>query len=1771
MVSALYAQAMQGPYFVGGATADYEDLDDAIAALHDNGAAGNVQLYLNPGTYTGPYVIQDLNLSGYNLLISSASGANDQVELTNSTEGGDPYVIKIQNSNNITIDDLRFVPTGSNAKGIYVYGNANHLIIQNNRFFGPGSSSYNMEALYFASEGNQEANDVQIRLNQFFDGSHHIVLNNSSSTALSNNWSIIGNQHHGMYHAANGVYNAISIRRVSNLEISGNIMNNVNSALEINSATQDLVVKNNRIYAWASGMNFTSCSPGNPGDTPHVYNNIVRVSGYNWYGGYGSAAAFGLLLNQCTNIYAAHNSVELSSAHSGSITATIGGTSNIFRKNHLINYGRGYVLNFSWVDQEQTTANIVEFNNIYGRDRDLGRQLNTYYQDIADMIVQFGFFNADYNPFFEDEYLSPSSAYLDNMGPSAGVDVDFFGNPRSPVSPDIGAIEYSADPSQTTLSGTYSIGSGGDFETIGDFTHALASRGVVGAVSGLLNENLYNEQIVYDRIPGIGHNRIVTLKGNTVDYSTITYSDQDADENYVLATYRSKYLKFERLNLETDAQTYSSIVQIKGFAKDISFQWCKLTAPTGLAVTDANSSLITTDNVNGLSLVACLFDGNGNGANLRGEGLVVSNTTFRNLNTGLRLNNAIDPYVDGNWFYAVSGTAITVNSISEGKIFYNKVYSAQTGISVGNASAASESVLIANNIVVINGSGSGIGLWLSGSGYKVINNSVYVAEGENSKGLYYANQLGSEIEIVNNVFVANAGLAMDIGVYSSNPTIMIDYNSYYTESNYLLKLGSTSFKSLAALQSALPEINEHSVKFNPLWDDDMSVRSQYLRGIAQTRTEFTDDINRLPRGGAWDIGAEQQFGESDLSPLAGSYTVGAPDSDFPTVEESLWALKYHGIENHTVFNLVPGTYEGGYRIHSFPCSQEEYKATFRASGNQSVVINPTSTSSDNNFLFMIVAASNINIMDINLSSDSSTHSVKFFRTTGRCDNISFLNLNIALPVSSSFGIHTGSSLGDGLTVQYNQFSGPGTGVFMQGSYYDNSRYQNVMVNSNTFNSVQYPISIQKVDELNLSFNTMNGFNQAISLNQIGGFSVISRNRMFTSSTGSSNACVAITHAHGSADPEIYVILNIIYLNSPSSYGTGLSISSSSYLQILHNTVVTANNHNSANGLALSMSSVSNSMIRSNVFSAPKAGYALSVSSATNLTWEGNAYFNNNNDLGRYNNSLYRPMDFLESQVMDYSGIYANSMISENGYNSCSYLRNRGTQTILTVDIDNIPWGDQVTPGANVITDSGWHFVNDIHVGPAADYENLESAIHALMNRGVGTNITVHLAPGVYYTNAEIGHIPGVFGDDNVLFKGPSEGEAILTNSAASADYNYILKLTNTRNLSFEDLSFTTTNPDYGTVFRLNQYNEALDISNCEFYGAGGTTSNSSAFFGQNSINRDFTFVDNIVQSFGYAFSIYDNSDFGSYLFAGNEISDVHQGFNLQSIPFLEMARNSISSYSNAMWFANVNDFLLDSNVIISAVNNNGINISASYISTGRQDIFNNYVQCAGVNAVSLYRSANARLYHNTLVISSTSLSSSAFTQLSQCPGLDAQNNIFVAAAGHSAIFNNLADIASLNNNIYDSSSGIPVKLGGVNLEDYSAYYTATSDMSSLFANPLLIQNSYQLAANSPAIDAAVLIPELETDILGTLRISPDIGCYEYIVLALDSPQNLRFIHTDNGISLIWDEVAGADSYKVFYADDPQTTEWEYVIISGTEYHILPSSKHRFYKVTAVSE
>lgn len=464
---------------------------------------------------------------------------------------------------------------------------------------------------------------------------------------------------------------------------------------------------------------------------------------------------------------------------------------------------------------------------------------------------------------------------------------------------------------------------------------------------------------------------------------------------------RSQYIEFLNVFFATEATANSNIMVLDGFSKNVKFNNCRFLAATGISGLGKTSILADSNSgIENLEIFGSLVYGNGTGASLYGSNILIHYNIFEANSQGISLHQAVNPVIEGNHFIDNGSQAISSNGHTAGSIYKNKVFGSCQGITMANGIQGESRTLIANNLIRLIGSSANNGLWISGSGFNVLNNSVYLSGNENGSA-FYSYQLGSEINIVNNVFVSMDGLAMDLTYYSSNPSNVIDYNDYYTQSNYLVKY-ETLYHNIYNVRS-MQGINDNSVRYNPLFDANMMVKSQYLRGIGVTRTEFDDDVDHQIRTGAWDLGAQQQFGASDLSPLVGNYTVGSPTSDYPNLQEALNAIQYHGVVGHVFFILQPGTYSGGYVIEDFPTEMDYPNQFLSISGNSlpPVVLDATSNVAQENFFFLINAAKNVFINYLDLSSEPSGRAVQFIRTKGRVNNIQTRFVNFEIPTTSS--------------------------------------------------------------------------------------------------------------------------------------------------------------------------------------------------------------------------------------------------------------------------------------------------------------------------------------------------------------------------------------------------------------------------------------------------------------------------------------------------------------------------------------------------------------------------------------------------------------------------------------------------------------------------------------------------------------------------------------------------------------------------------------------------
>lgn len=1764
LVSTALLLGLSGTYTVGGSSADYSTLAEAIIAANSDGLSADTEFILNPGTYSGPFTLQH-PANGHELKITSGSAPSGSVILNNPSATTEfNYIIRIEAVPFVHLQGLRFETTGSLNRAVYINGNADETSITNCFFQGGvDATANNSGAIYITASGSGDADNLYLALNNFQDGGYHIAVNSSSYNDLFTGWEILNN------YFTDG-YLGLYLLRFSNLSLQDNTMEDMDGGIDLNTGNGTLEISGNRITNCGNGINAQYLSSSTT--VPHIFNNIISTTGY-----------YGISIYS-TSLQIMHNTIVNSSAESyNRFAASISGTGNLVKKNHFICTGGGIALTASAVDPTSPQRNIIEHNNIYSYGLNVAKISNDSYKyleiynDVTDTE------NVSYNPFFSGVFLTPASAALDNMYPSTAVTVDFNGYTRSPINSDIGAHEYTSAAGLTPLSGNYTIGTPGDFATLQEFCNALSQRGVSAAVNGQLTETDYEEQVVLHAIPNASEANLVTIRSVIVGHANLSFSGQTASAPYVMNLIRSSYVKLSNITFSTTATANSNLLLLSGYNHDLFIHYSQFDAP-------ANTGGISLGTLYGseaknIDIFSGVFHGNGYGVGSYGENWSVYGSSFDDQYYSIYAQSTNGYRVENSNFTNARGYTISISSAINTSILLNRISGTKTGIALHCSGTTSTRSIIANNTVNIVGGGAN-GISATGNMITVVNNSVKM-QGQTTKG-FYAYELGTDVDIVNNIFTSDLGMALDFGYFTPAANKVVDYNCYYTEGSSFVKMG-TEYGSLSTLQSGLPGYNQHSIGLNPHFTDDLHTESPWLRQVGMFRTEITTDMDHEPRGSLFDIGADQQTGAIVDSRLAGTYTIGAVACDFATMEAAIEALELYGIRESVTFNITLGTYPGNHTISDFPKTSSDLHVYFNALNGVTFRMMPTNTYNYQNYFFRLVGAKNIHFNGIDMALIPNNHQSTFFVLDGRCEGVSIENssFNMANEQSqTNTGISTGDFQGMDLTVSDCTFTGGSTGIYIPGYYWATLSYTGVDVLNSTFTNVSVPISIQKAVDVTISSNEMLGAAQAIGLSYITGDSQISNNKILSygyAGSYSGGTVVSLSRCNGSVYNAFRIINNIIQADQSSAqYVTALSIYNCSHLYVNHNTIISDNNTYNEYGSALALSSVSLSSFWNNVFSAPSSGYAVTISQCTDYYFQNNAWYNSGKYLATDATTKYSAEDFLA--LMDPNGYFANPLQNANGYPQCTFLRNKAAITSSIADIDGTLWNGTPDLGATTIPDAGSPLSGTIYVGQGETFTDLGLAWDALQRRGISGDVILQLAPGEMNTSLTMGYVPNSL-TNSITING-AEGEAAPTlkkNASSDAD-NYILKLYNARNLTLSNLAFHSVNAYHSKSIEMQRYTKNLNIDNCSFFTTTNTQGNSysAALYAYGAMLDGVEMHNCTVVNLPYGVNISaaSQSDMvnGGFVLDGNTFSNVYQGIYLDYLAAPVISNNVIQDFR--YMGLNTSSGVTDLSLLANQFTGNGqYGIRIYYLQNGNHLLANNYIRTGSNISTSVYleNSPNVKMIYNTIINTSLSTSAAAFYQNASSANLYFRNNICVAATGYAAWFNQLADFQAgmWTHNLYHSTGVNTVKLGSININNTAVWNSNTGDQYSVFADPLLQVNSFELTAGSPARFAGIIYAGIGQDILGDLRNNPPaIGCRESSFASLNAPQNvlISVSHELQTVTLSWDVVPGAGLYFVQAAEDPYAQSW--IDIPGANTGQLSitiplDESNHFYRIKAI--
>lgn len=418
--------------------------------------------------------------------------------------------------------------------------------------------------------------------------------------------------------------------------------------------------------------------------------------------------------------------------------------------------------------------------------------------------------------------------------------------------------------------GTYTIGgSTPDFATINDAVTELNTFGVCGPVVFDIRNGTYNEQLMFNEIPGASTTNTITFKSENNDKTAVKISSPAASsttDNFTISLNGTDHITFRDLTIERSGSgTNSSVFNIDGNAENIAINDNKLVGPVNTA-TDANgtrshifgtATAVTTN----ISIFNNEMSGNSNGVWLN------TNTTIRSTGTKI-YSNTIDAnynaiFVAGqNYpeiyknkiaradqtinveYYGISMNIVdSAYFVSQNFIESNRGYGIRLRDCHGNAGKEGQ---VINNMITMSYSGTssvnGISNEVSGSYQLFAHNTCLLDVDYTStstttggRGFYMpvvTLNAYSKVRILNNIFYNR--LDGVTAWFTPNGLLAItelDYNLYYTTGENFGYVTSTYHPDFASFQAATGK-DAHSYNFAPTFVSNKNPHLVFLSRFA---------------------------------------------------------------------------------------------------------------------------------------------------------------------------------------------------------------------------------------------------------------------------------------------------------------------------------------------------------------------------------------------------------------------------------------------------------------------------------------------------------------------------------------------------------------------------------------------------------------------------------------------------------------------------------------------------------------------------------------------------------------------------------------------------------------------------------------------------------------------------------------------------------------------------------------------------------------------------
>lgn len=435
---------------------------------------------------------------------------------------------------------------------------------------------------------------------------------------------------------------------------------------------------------------------------------------------------------------------------------------------------------------------------------------------------------------------------------------------------------------QPSLYGNYIIGgSNPDFPTFTDAVNALNSFGVCSAVTFLVADGVYNEQISIGDVVGASATNTITftsVSGNTSNCQ-LQFAGTTAN-NYVVKLNGSSFVTMNNIGFNNTSTTSQRVLEMAGTSHDNTFDGCLFVTPNTTtssnlrAVIYASSSGLSNNTVKNSQITGGSYGvyHYGSSTTARANGFLFQNNAVTGWNNyGFYGYYNSNMKIIGNTF--VSGQASTTTttyglyiwySNNGSEISYNKVtpnaigapnYASYMGYLEGSLTNPAK---FDNNVLVAGLPTTTLttyAAYCSSFGFAIFEHNNIIAQGTSasSRGLYLTS--GAYNKLYNNNIITTGPSGISAYYTPSYVVLESENNNMYTAGNIFGYLGAnvTTFSDWQALGL---DINSKNV--NPTFQSDWTKTCDVELNNAGRPTSVSVDLEGDMRSATTpDIGADE--------------------------------------------------------------------------------------------------------------------------------------------------------------------------------------------------------------------------------------------------------------------------------------------------------------------------------------------------------------------------------------------------------------------------------------------------------------------------------------------------------------------------------------------------------------------------------------------------------------------------------------------------------------------------------------------------------------------------------------------------------------------------------------------------------------------------------------------------------------------------------------------------------------------------------------------------